>query len=271
MGVGRTNEISNAGGVMEYICSLSYGKDSIVIPELCKRHGLPLDRIVHVEIMATPTIHSDLPPMFEFKAKADKIIKERYGIEVEHIHAPISYEEQFYSKFQKGKHKGNIYGFPMQRGAWCNSRLKISMLNQFNKADITQYIGICADEPERIARLTGNKRSPAAEFGYTEADCRKIAEELDLLSPIYTDAQRGGCWFCHNQGVDQLRKLRKNYPEYWELLMKWDKDSRVVFKPDGHTVHDFDRRFQLEDEGFITADKPFRWSMLENPYIQLEF
>ena len=80
---------------MQYVCSLSYGKDSIAIPEIYKRHGLPLDRIVHIEIMATPTIHSDLPPMLEFKAKADKIIKERYGVVVEHIHAPLSYEQIF--------------------------------------------------------------------------------------------------------------------------------------------------------------------------------
>lgn len=255
---------------MQYICSLSYGKDSIVIPEICKRHGLPLDRIVHVEIMATPTIHSDLPPMLEFKAKADKIIKERYGIEVEHICAPKSYEEYFYSTFKKGKRTGNIYGFPYTSGAWCNSRLKVAVLSQFNKADITQYIGICADEPERVIRLKGNVKSPAAELGYTESDCLKIAEELDLLSPIYTDAARGGCWFCHNQSVDQLRKLRKNYPEYWELLKKWDKDSFTIFKADGHTVHDFDRRFALEDEGFIDINKPFRWNMLDNPYTQLK-
>ena len=255
---------------MQYICSLSYGKDSIVIPEICKRHGLPLDRIVHVEIMATPTIHSDLPPMLEFKAKADKIIKERYGIEVEHIHAPKSYEEYFYTYFEKGKNKGRIYGFPMTRGAWCNSRLKLSVLNRFNKPDIVQYIGICADEPERLARLTGNKKSPAAEFGYTEADCRKIAEELDLLSPIYTDAQRGGCWFCHNQGVDQLRKLRKNYPEHWQMMLKWDKDSPVTFKADGRTIHDFDRRFELEDSGYIDTSKWFYWAMLEEPFAQLD-
>lgn len=254
---------------MQYICSLSYGKDSIVIPEICKRHGLPLDRIVHVEIMATPTIHSDLPPMLEFKKKADAIIKERYGIEVEHIHAPKSYEEYFYSKTLKGKNKGNIYGFPMVRGAWCNSRLKLSVLNRFNKPDIIQYIGICADEPERLARLTGNKRSPAAEFGYTEADCQKIAEELGLLSPIYTDAQRGGCWFCHNQSVDQLRKLRKNYPEYWKLLKKWDKDSPVTFKADWHTIHDFDKRFSMEDSGLIDTTKRFKWAMLDEPCIQL--
>ena len=60
---------------MEYIASLSYGKDSIAMLEVIKQHDLPLDRIVHVEIMATPTIHADLPPMLEFKSKADKIIK----------------------------------------------------------------------------------------------------------------------------------------------------------------------------------------------------
>ena len=256
---------------MEYICSLSYGKDSIVIPEICKRHGLPLDRIVHAEIMATPTIHSDLPPMLEFKKKADKIIKERYGIEVEHIHAPKSYEECFYTKFARGKNIGKLYGFPIVRGLWCNTQLKKIPLQMFNnKTDIIQYIGICADEPERLARLTGNKKSPAAEFGYTEADCWKMAEELGLLSPIYTNATRGGCWFCHNQSVDQLRKLRKNYPEYWELMLKWDKDSPVSFKPDGHTVHDFDRRFALEDDGFIDINKPFRWNMLDNPHTQLK-
>ena len=51
--------------------------------------------------------------------------------------------------------------------------------------------------------------------------------------------------------------------EYWSLLLKWDNDSPVTFKADGHTVHDYDRRFQLEDELLIPIDRPFRWSMLE--------
>lgn len=69
---------------------------------------------------------------------------------------------------------------------------------------------------------------------------------------------------CHNQGVNQLRQLRKNYPELWALLLKWDADSPVFFKPNGHTVRDYDRRFQMEDEGLIWADdRAFRWSMLD--------
>ena len=128
-----------------------------------------------------------------------------------------------------------------------------------------QYLGITADEPERIARHTKpGFMLPLVEAGWDEAYCRQWCEENDLLSPIYSTATRGGCWFCHNQGVHQLRLLRRNYPEYWALMLKWDKDSPVTFKPDGHTVHDFDCRFQLEDEGFICADdKLFRWSMLD--------
>ena len=253
---------------MQYIASISYGKDSLAMLEVIKQHDMPLDRIVHVEIMATDTIPADLPPMMEFKVKADKIIKERYGIDVEHLHASKSYEEYFYtrvSKRAKPEYAGGIRGFAgIVVGNWCNRDLKMSELKKFNKTDITQYIGIAADEPNRLHNLTDLKSSPLVEHGIVEAEARRICEELDLLSPIYSQSARGGCWFCHNQGVQPLRLLRRQYPEYWALMLKWDNDSPVTFKPDGHTVHDFDRRFRLEDEGFISADdKVFRWEMLD--------
>lgn len=69
----------------QYVLSLSYGKDSLACLEAIHILGLPLDRIVHAEVWATDTIPADLPPMVEFKKKADKIILERYGIIVEHI------------------------------------------------------------------------------------------------------------------------------------------------------------------------------------------
>lgn len=71
----------------QYVLSLSYGKDSLACLGAIEKLGWPLDRIVHAEIWATDTISADLPPMLEFKRKADAIIKERYGIEVEHISA----------------------------------------------------------------------------------------------------------------------------------------------------------------------------------------
>ena len=128
----------------QYLLSLSYGKDSLACLEAIKRLGYPLDRIVHAEVWATDTIPADLPPMVEFKAHADKIIKERYGIEVEHICAmkngeKVTYEKMFYHEPKRREQnkqfsvslKSEEYGatvrskhlpfkgFPLTRGSWC--------------------------------------------------------------------------------------------------------------------------------------------------------
>ena len=284
---------------MEHILSLSYGKDSMACFGACELLGWPIDGVVTAEVWATDTIPADLPPMVEFKAHADRIIKERWGIQVEHIRSKRCYQDVFYmvANGENEERAGKIYGWPYQRGPWCNSRLKQAALAESRGI---QYLGIAVDEPNRFHNLSDAKRSPLVEAGWTEADCRQWCEENDLLSPIYTTATRGGCWFCHNQGVGQLRLLRKNYPDLWALMLKWDADSPVTFKPPrrqwvtdldgpetrlvfadddntvereecgywknlpGCTVHDFDRRFALEDEGLIAADdRIFRWSMLE--------
>lgn len=78
----------------EYVLSLSYGKDSLACLEAIKILGYPLDRIITAEVWATDTIPADLPPMMEFKEKADKIIKERYGITVEHTYATTKRERE---------------------------------------------------------------------------------------------------------------------------------------------------------------------------------
>lgn len=160
-------------------------------------------------------------------------------------------------------------------GSPCSGHLKSEVFRrsfeQGAKINTVQYLGIAADEPERIERHQKKKWIvlPLVDIGWDEAYCRRWCEENDLLSPIYTTATRGGCWFCHNQGVEQLRLLRKNYPELWKLLLKWDGDSPVTFHSDGHTVHDFDKRFRLEDEGFIDPAEKFRWSFIENPFKQI--
>lgn len=254
---------------MEHILSLSYGKDSLACLGAIEQLGLPLDRIVHAEVWATDTIPADLPPMVEFKKKADAIIKERYGIVVEHYKAKHCFESAFYRKRgdtgRATKFDGKMYGWPMRKGQWCLQQLKLPALSKATKGECIQYIGIAIDEPNRFGNLTDKKRSPLVEIGWTEAMCRKWCEDNDLLSPIYTNATRGGCWFCHNQGVDQLRLLRKNYPDLWQLMLKWDDDSPVVFKPNGCTVHDYDRRFQMEDDGMVPKGRAFKWDMLDNP------
>ena len=85
--------------------------------EVIHRNGLPLDRIVTVEIWATKEVPADLPEMMAFKAKADRIIHDKYGLWVEHITAPKTYEDYFYyqCKGEKSLNAGKIYGFPLQK------------------------------------------------------------------------------------------------------------------------------------------------------------
>ena len=168
------------------------------------------------------------------------------------------------------------YGFPIsiKQGQWCQQLKLFSPCpkNEGRKINIIQYLGIAADEPKRIAKHIKRKDVilPLVEIGWEEDLCGLIAGYQDLLAPTYEDGTRDGCWFCHNQSVGQLRLLRRNYPNLWELLLKWDNDSPVSFHPNGRTVHDFDKRFALEDEGIISEKEPWRWAYLEDLPIQLK-
>ena len=144
----------------QYILSLSYGKDSLACLGAIEKLGWPLDRIVHAEIWATDTISADLPPMLEFKKKADAIIKERFGIEVEHVCAmrggeQDTYERRFYDLLTKGKFTGSIKGFPLTRGAWCKH------LKYGNEIDLRGYLLPPQDTPPEM-QGGGDLRIPDA-------------------------------------------------------------------------------------------------------------
>lgn len=189
--------------------------------------------------------------------------------------------QAFLSKEGRGAKSSSIYGFPVsinRRGQWCQ-KLKTEFLEgptPRGGTNIVEYLGIAADEPKRFGQLSDRKRAPLVEFGIEEGLCGLYCQYEGILAPVYETGCRDGCWFCHNQGVNQLRLLRKEYPELWALLLKWDTDSPVYFKPGkpdksgkptSRTVHDYDRRFQMEDEGLlIPGDRRFRWEMLDGEF-----
>ena len=292
----------------QYIARISHGKDSLKMLDVIITRGLPLDRITTTDVWATDTIRADFPEVVEFKERADAYIWRKYRIEVEHLCAmrdgeKLTYEKMFYhipqrkadaggwgiadSKEQSwasrrsggrgvnpaSKYQGKPQGFPLQRGAWCQ-KLKTRFLDSPSargSTNIVEYLGIAADEPKRFGQLNEKKRAPLVEFGIEEGICGLHCKYENILGPSYDIGCRDGCWFCHNQGVAQLRLLRKKHPDLWALLLKWDTDSPGSFKPDGHTVHDFDRRFQMEDDGWLLPDdRTFRWAMLDDD-VQMKF
>ena len=123
----------------QYIASISYGKDSLaMLHVITDVLHWQLDRIITADVWATDTIPADLPPMVEFKDKADRIIKERWGIEVEHLCAmkngkKMTYEKLFYHvpkrKTQTEKYTGTVKGFPIQRNPYC-PKLKVDLVDK---------------------------------------------------------------------------------------------------------------------------------------------
>ena len=144
---------------MEYILSLSYGKDSLACLGAIEQLSWPLDRIVHAEVWATDTIPADLPPMVEFKEKADKIIRERWGIEVEHIRCRNTYQGYVLpSKEHDGKENpGQIRGWPMRGGpggAWCQGDVKLPALRKINNKRRDRNVMYLASPPTSQTAFT---------------------------------------------------------------------------------------------------------------------
>ena len=242
---------------MKYIASCSFGKDSLAAIVCRAERGQPVDEAVYCRIMFDDETSAELPEHEDWICNhATPLLDSRYGIKTAIVESERSYTDYFYSRYQKGNKIGQIYGFPLLMGPWCNDRLKIRPIKKWQKqaGEYTSIIGIAADEEKRIAKKTSqNSVLPLVDYGITEAEAFDICKKADLLSPAYNGGRaRLGCWFCHNQRIGELRRLRSEHPLLWKKLMELDRDSPVTFKP-GKTLREYDERFQCEDLA-ITAE-----------------
>ena len=234
---------------MKYVASLSFGKDSMAMLIKIKELGLPLDEVIYVDIMFDDDTSGETPEMASFITKAEKILKEKFNVEVTHLRG-VTFKEQFYKIKQRGKHIGDNYGFPYTIGAWCNDRLKMQPIKEYmrkQKEQIIQYVGIAYDEPERYERLNHETHiAPLYDLKITEKEAMEICKKYDLLSPIYKTSFRGGCWFCPKQRLSQLKWLYQEHNDLWNTLRDMEKDSFNTFRPNT-TLKDLEERFKNDD------------------------
>ena len=234
------------------VASCSFGKDSLAAIIVAEQHGLHIDRAVYCRIMFDDTTSAELPEHEEFiHEEAIPLLKSRYGIETEIVQANVTYCDVFFRKFQSGKRAGKIYGFPYRCGAWCNSMLKMGPIKKKERelGGFLTIVGIAADETKRIGRKIENGNLlPLVQYGITEAEAFSVCQCEGLLSPAYNRGRkRLGCWFCHNQRIADLRRLRQEHPELWEKLLALDTVSQTQFTQ-RCSVADFDRRFAAEEK-----------------------
>lgn len=140
-------------------------------------------------------------------------------------------------------------------GGTCRWRTsdKVADINAYlsTLGDYVQYIGIAADEPERI-RQERNKVYPLIEWQMTEKDCLSYCYENGFFWEengvrLYDILDRVSCWCCKNKNLNELRNIYHYLPDYWGLLKGLQSRIDRPFRSDGASIFDLEERFKLED------------------------
>lgn len=205
---------------MKHILSCSFGKDSIATALLALQHGEPLDELVYCEVMFSEEISGELPEHNRFIHETAIPYFEQRGIPTRVLRSEKTYLSCFYHVVTRGKTKGMLSGFPLSGRCTIQRDCKLPPIKAYQKAlppDTVQYIGIAADEPKRLARLKPGQISLLDKYHVAEPEARSMCAAEELLSPLYDFTKRGGCWFCPNASISELRHLYRYHPELWQL------------------------------------------------------
>lgn len=235
-----------------HIASCSFGKDSIATILLALEHGEPLDEIVYCEVMFDDHISGEVPEHRDFIYQTAIPTFEKLGVSVRVVKSEKTYTSLFMGKITRGPKKGMIRSFPMCGKCYVQRDCKIYQIQRYLKTlppDTVQYIGIARDEPKRLARLTANRISLLDKYGYTENDAKPLCEQAGLLSPVYGFTDRGGCWFCPNAKLTELRHLYDHHPELWQKMMLLQSvPNKVTEKFNrAQSFEDIDEIFRKQD------------------------
>ena len=193
----------------------SGGKDSTATIVLAHELGIPIDLIV-ISLL-----------WFDKKRRI-------YAEYPEVIESDRDYVHWFYHIIERTEHedrKGKLSGW-LIGGMCAMNREKINPVKRYQKTlgkDYQEYIGIAADEPERLERVHRKGQISLLEKkGIIEEQTYDILRPYNLISPTYKFSTRGGCWFCPNQKIKEFAYLKTNHPELWAELVTFDSVPNKV-------------------------------------------
>ena len=252
-----------------HVVSCSFGKDSTAMLLKMLELGMPVDVVLFCDTGL------EFPQLYEHMRKVEQdtgiqvtIVKSEYSFEYLMLEKPI--------KRKKPELRGKVgysWSGPLMR--WCTNLLKTVPREKYlrelrEKYDIIEYIGIAADETERITHQCNsrpNVRLPLVEWGMTEAECLQYCKKHGYdWDGLYEKFGRVSCWCCPLQPLEELRVLYYDFPELWAQLRAWDDKTWRTFKPDW-SVRQLEVRFCFEkewlDSGRKTGTREFHQALRE--------
>ena len=242
----------------KYLCSCSGGKDSCAQVILAHLHDEPLDEIIFSEVMFSENVSGEYPEHMDFIHNTCIPLFTSWGYPFKILRSDKTYLDCFLHRVYRTKHIDRIgkhSGFPMAGRCNINRECKVKPINQYlagmHPSGYVQYIGIAVDEPERLARLRCNQISLLEKYNLTEQNAYDLCKKYGLLSPLYQFAKRGGCWFCPNATMQELRYLYDKHPDFFRTLLKLEETPDLLgymFNTlKRRSLHDVQRIFENED------------------------
>lgn len=242
-----------------WVLSLSGGKDSTALGlEWLARHKAdpvtyPFHEVVYCDTWM------EFPAMMEHINRLEAIFMDA-GIKFTRVQNPKSFD-WFMFEYQPKRHNPELQdkkgkSWPGPQARWCTAELKTRIINKYfahlrEQYTVIQLIGLAADEEYRLKREHNQNpehRHPLAEWGWTEADCLKYCYDAGFdWGGLYEIFHRVSCWCCPLQSLDELRNLRKHFPELWSRLLDMEHRTWRTFRAD-YSVDELEVRFAFEEE-----------------------
>ena len=236
-----------------FIASCSFGKDSMATVLLAKAHGEPLDEAVYCEVMFDKDISGEVPEHRDFIYETAIPALERMGVKVIVLRAQKTYVDLFTGRITRGPKKGMVRSFSLCGKCAVQQDCKVRPIERYQKSlppGTVQYVGIARDEQDRLLRLeNGRQISLLEKYGFTEKDAWELCNRAGLLSPVYAFTDRGGCWFCPNAKLPELRHLYDHHPDLWARMLELQAIPGKATEKFNHTQRfsDIDVIFRQED------------------------
>lgn len=218
------------------VVSWSSGKDSTATIVLAHEHGIPIDLII-ISLMwfdKERRIYAEYPEVVEWIFNHAIPLFESWGYKVKVLTSERDYVYYFNHIIENSDHperNGKKAAFLMGGKCYMN-REKVNPIRKYLrelKRDYELYVGIAIDEPDRLERAHRKGQISLLEkFNVKESGTYEILKPYSLLSPTYKFAKRGGCWFCPNQGIKELARLKVKHPQLWAELEIFAKSENKV-------------------------------------------
>jgi 3'-phosphoadenosine 5'-phosphosulfate sulfotransferase (PAPS reductase)/FAD synthetase len=176
-----------------------------------------------IDVIQFADTNFEFPLLYEYIKKIETIINRPIQI----LTPDKSFDDWRFGKLTRGKHKGEIRGFPqVVTPCYWMRESKFKSLQKFAKEnqDAIFCIGIASDEKQRVQKAT-NLRYPLIEWGWSEEDCIDYLQRKGLMNGLYKDFSRLGCYMCPKQSTFSKYQLYNNYPELWEKLKVFEKEN----------------------------------------------